>query len=132
MKITDVPTEALVVSFLKAMAINGVEATVVYMEGTGTKMASNKGGEGIVRAKAALLVKDGGISQAAKELHASRAVNPVTNEVMPEANFCVLCRSNEPWEKLTDDEKEGHRVLVKIAISAALVYEAPPSIIARV
>lgn len=95
-------------SFLRAMAREGVEVTVVWSKGDKGQATSNQGTDGIARAAAALSIKGDALTRAGKALH-----------------MHMLAPAETDWSDLDPKEQETIRTMCKVVIAAAL--EPPPS-----
>lgn len=119
----DIPPSVLARSYLEAAAKNGIEATVIYTEDKRgelrTTAVSNKGPEGVARAAAALKIGDGAIERAAIAQHDFRVGG----------SPCFMCQGEEPWDKIDETDKHGHRELAKIALAAAMAAVATTKLV---
>lgn len=101
-----------VARFLREMAREGVEVTVIWSKGDKGQASSNQGAEGIAKAAAALTIKGDALTRAGKALHAH-----------------MLAPAPIKWSDLDEKEQESIRTMCKVVIAAAL---APPPAAPRI
>lgn len=138
-----IPTQVFVGSFLKAMAGRGIEACVVFRQGTAVTTASNREGAETM-ARSVFAIQDGAIETAAIALHTYR-VTPASEPAAEDgtnpdnaltAALCsiVVCAGHEiehgtgkpvKWDDLPEVVREAHRVVAQAVIAAAVAHKVP-------
>jgi hypothetical protein len=130
---SDIPPTAFVRSALEAMSKAKIEATVIYtVEKNGkrsTRADTNSGPVGMARQLAAVRISDGAIERAAVALHEFRVEVPPDVVLEPDdaekIAQCMLCREKGNWSSLSDQDRDGHREIVKLVLGHALA--GPPT-----
>lgn len=134
-----IPVNAIVGSFLKALAKRGVETCVVFRSGTNVAVASNRDGAEVM-AKSVFAIQDGALEVAAIALHAYRTVVGAAdgtdpNNTEPAMSLCslVVCAGHElehggnpaKWDDLPEPIRDAHRAAAQAAVAAAVAHQAP-------
>lgn len=126
MGIKDIPVSAIATSALKALTATHTKAVLIVWDSvTGAQHVLSNHQNGVAMARAALSVNDGAIETAAVALHSFRVKPEGADAVPPEMDKCAFCGGTEPWDKLDDAGREGHRLVTNIVLAAALSHPAP-------
>jgi hypothetical protein len=126
----DIPPKVFVLSFLDSAAKVGIEAVVIYTVSKNgkpkTAASSNRGPEAIARAANTLKFDSGSIERSAMAMHAFRLPVPddADEDMKAALSLCYICHLAEPWEKLDETDRHGHRVMAKVAMDAAVTAVA--------
>lgn len=133
-----IPVNAIVGSFLKALAKRGVETCVVFRSGTNVAVASNRDGAEVM-AKSVFAIQDGALEVAAIALHACRLSTTAADGTDPsntnEVSLCsiVACAGHElehggvaaKWDDLPESIREAHRLVARAVVAAAVAHKTP-------